>query len=122
MTKQRKQADPDLLARLWQNLVLSWRLMFDRRVSGTAKLIPVAMLAYILSPIDLLPDVLLPFGVADDIGVLLLGLQWFIRSAPPGVVDEYRAGRRAPTQAHDPDAPQIIDGEYHAYDDDNNDY
>ncbi len=122
MTKQRKQADPDLLARLWQNLVLSWRLMFDRRVSGTAKLIPMAMLAYILSPIDLLPDVLLPFGVVDDIGVLLLGLQWFIRSAPPGVVDEYRGGRRAPAQVQDPDAPQIIDGEYHVYGDDNDDY
>jgi uncharacterized membrane protein YkvA (DUF1232 family) len=121
MTKHKKQADPDLLARLWQNLMLSWRLMFDRRVSRTAKLIPVAMLAYILSPIDLLPDVLLPFGVADDIGVLLLGLQWFIRSAPPGVVDEYRGGRRAPAQVNDPDAPQIIDGQYHVSDDDNDD-
>lgn len=118
MTKQKRQADPDLLARLWQNLVLSWRLLLDRRVSSTAKLIPVAMIAYILSPIDLLPDVLLPFGVADDIGVLLLGLQWFIRSAPPGVVDEYRGGRPAPAQDSDPNAPQIIEGQYHIYDND----
>jgi uncharacterized membrane protein YkvA (DUF1232 family) len=117
MTKQKTQADPDLLARLWRNLVLAWRLMFDRRVSGTAKLIPVAMVAYILSPIDLLPDVLLPFGVADDIGVLLLGLQWFIRSAPPGVVAEYRGRRPSRGQAHDPDAPQIIDGHYEIHDD-----
>jgi len=98
--------------------VLSWRLLLDRRVSSTAKLIPVAMIAYILSPIDLLPDVLLPFGVADDIGVLLLGLQWFIRSAPQGVVDEYRGGRPAPAQDSDPNAPQIIEGQYHIYDND----
>lgn len=106
---QKSKNNPDLLAQLWQNMVLSWRLMFDGRVTTTAKLIPVLMVAYILSPIDLIPDLLLPFGVVDDIGALLLGFQLFIRSAPPDVVAEYR---RRMARRGKPDEPKIVEGQY----------
>ncbi|MBN1202906.1 MAG: DUF1232 domain-containing protein [Anaerolineae bacterium] len=119
---KRPAKDPDLLGRFWNDLVLSWRLVFDRRVAGTVKLIPLAMLAYILSPIDLIPDLFVPFGVVDDLGALLLGLQLFIHSAPPGVVDEYRGRvRRAPRGDRvkaAPDEPKVIEGKYEVWDDD----
>ncbi|MBI5960256.1 MAG: DUF1232 domain-containing protein, partial [Chloroflexi bacterium] len=87
MSKQKRQPpNPDLLDRLWSDLLLAGRLIFDRRVSGMAKLIPLAMIAYIFSPIDLIPDFLLPFGIVDDLSAFLVGLQLFLRSAPPGVV------------------------------------
>jgi uncharacterized membrane protein YkvA (DUF1232 family) len=38
-------------------------------------------LAYVLSPIDLIPDVLFPIGFADDAVVALIGLRaWYRRS------------------------------------------
>jgi uncharacterized membrane protein YkvA (DUF1232 family) len=121
MTKQKRQkADPDLLARFLSDVVLSLRLMLDRRVGVMTKLIPVVMIGYILSPLDLIPDLLLPFGVMDDIGALLLGLQFFIRSAPPGVVDEYRRGRSesVPRQGtFEPNEPKVIEGFYEVKDD-----
>lgn len=120
--------DPDLLTRLWRDIVLAARLTFDRRVSGKAKVIPLALLIYLLSPIDLVPDILLPLGIVDDITALLIGLQLFIRSAPPEVVREYREGRRRPPaerlRLHETDDPRrprrgrIIDGEYTVHDDD----
>lgn len=114
MSKQsRKNYDPDILSRLWSNLMLSARLLFDRRVGGTTKLIPLLAALYILSPIDLVPDLLLPFGVVDDISALLIGLQLFIRNAPPGVVEEYRSGMRKPKRS----APDVIEGQYEVRED-----
>ncbi len=117
MAKEKQQHDPDLLARLFSNLTLAVRLMFDRRVSGTAKLIPVAMLAYIISPLDLIPDVFLPLGIVDDITALVVGLQLFIHSAPPDVVQEYRQGGKKRRAAPDEEIANsegvtIIEGEY----------
>lgn len=114
MAKQQSNRDPDLISRLWNNLVLSWHLMLDGRVNPLTKLIPVATLLYILSPIDLLPDLLLPFGVMDDVGALILGLQMFIRSAPTNIVAEYRDGARAIIREEKPRRGQanVIEGEY----------
>lgn len=40
----------------------------------------LACLVYVLSPIDLIPDVLFPIGFADDAVVALIGLRaWFQR-------------------------------------------
>jgi uncharacterized membrane protein YkvA (DUF1232 family) len=114
MTKRKTQANPDLLARLWADMVLATRLLFDRRVSGTTRLIPLLTVLYILSPIDLLPDVLLPFGVVDDLSAFLVGLQWFIHAAPRDVVDEYRGirPRKQGGSYTPPEQAQIIEGEY----------
>lgn len=124
-THTQKSRDPDLLTRLARDIVLAGRLIFDRRVSGTAKLIPLVITAYIISPIDLVPDIFLPFGILDDFTAFFVGLQLFIHSAPPGVVDGYRQGRArgkikrgADPAANVPNnrAPMIIDGEYEVHD------
>jgi uncharacterized membrane protein YkvA (DUF1232 family) len=113
MSKTKRQPpDPDLLDRLWSDIGIAIRLLFDRRMSLAARLIPLAMVAYILSPIDLMPDFLLPFGVVDDLSAFLIGLQLFLRSAPPGVVDQYRhRGKRKRSEVVDRH-PQIIEGDY----------
>jgi uncharacterized membrane protein YkvA (DUF1232 family) len=95
-----------MMQQLVDNARLAFHLMRDNRVSTVTKVIPFAILAYILSPIDLIPDFLLPFGIGDDIGALVLGLQLFIRSVPPSIVEEYRQGKRA-------SKPQdVMEGEY----------
>jgi uncharacterized membrane protein YkvA (DUF1232 family) len=114
-----KTHDPDLLSRLVGNLVLAVRLLFDRRVSGVAKLIPLLVVIYILSPVDLIPDVFVPIGIVDDLTALLIGLQLFILCAPASVVAEYRhRPDRTPRQeTSKADDPRIIEGEYIVHND-----
>ncbi len=121
MTQQRPpDRDRDLFGQFWQMLTLAWRLMLDGRVGGVLKLIPVMTVLYIFSPIDFIPDILLPFGVMDDVGALFLGLQMFIRNAPPEVVAEHRhrLTRRSPFRGEDGDVPRVIEGEYEVHDED----
>ena len=69
---------------------LVWRLLQDRRVPGWLKLIPAAAVVYFLSPIDLLPDLMLPgLGELDDLAILFIALKTFVELAPPGVVREH---------------------------------
>lgn len=75
---------------LWQHGVLAWRLFRDEHVSPLLKMIPIASLFYIVSPVDILPDVMPIAGQLDDIGLFLLALQTFISLAPQDIVDMYR--------------------------------
>jgi uncharacterized membrane protein YkvA (DUF1232 family) len=69
---------------------LAWRLLRDARVPGWAKLIPVAGFLYLLSPIDILPEAMVPLlGEVDDVVLLLLAVKLFIDLSPPGVVREH---------------------------------
>jgi uncharacterized membrane protein YkvA (DUF1232 family) len=53
-----------------------------------AKALVVGAVCYLLLPIDLIPDILPFFGVADDITILLLGGRWFLSLCPPEAVQE----------------------------------
>lgn len=74
---------------IWKSLILSLRLFFDRRVPMGMKLMPVVALLYFLSPIDLIPDWFAALGIIDDIGLMIILLQFFIRGAPEDVLREY---------------------------------
>jgi uncharacterized membrane protein YkvA (DUF1232 family) len=80
----------DWLRRTVRQVRLVWRLFWDRRVSFWSKLIPPAVLAYVLSPVDFLSDVpFLGFNQLDDLAILLLGLKIFLELAPADVVREH---------------------------------
>jgi uncharacterized membrane protein YkvA (DUF1232 family) len=50
----------------------------------------VAIVMYVLSPIDLVPGFLVPvLGQLDDATLLILGIYLFIRWSPPEVVAEH---------------------------------
>ena len=70
---------------------LVWRLLLDGRVPTLTKLIPLLAAAYVLSPVDLVPGVVLGFGQLDDLVVFLLGLRLFIDVCPPDLVMELDA-------------------------------
>jgi len=73
-----------------QRLKLIGKLMGDSRVSFFLKLIPVAALAYLISPIDLAPGIALPvIGVLDDAAILWIGSTLFVELCPPPVVKEH---------------------------------
>lgn len=66
------------------------RLLGDRRVSPWLKIIPVAGLAYLFSPFDIIPDIALPIiGELDDAAILWLTNYLFIELCPPNVVQEH---------------------------------
>jgi uncharacterized membrane protein YkvA (DUF1232 family) len=81
------------LAALPAYLRLCARLMGDRRVPLGPKLIVIGALVYLISPLDLLPDLALPFlGQLDDVAVLWLASRALLRLSPPSVVAEHARG------------------------------
>ena len=69
---------------------LYFRLFQDRRVQLHLKLILIFALAYLVSPIDLIPDWVLPLvGHADDLIVLFAALRYFLKNCPAEVVQEH---------------------------------
>ncbi|MBN1661239.1 MAG: DUF1232 domain-containing protein [Anaerolineae bacterium] len=101
---------------------LSWRLFKDARVPGWVKLIPIASLLYLLSPVDLLPDMVLPgLGEIDDLAMLLLAAKVFVDLSPPGVVREHLADifgvPRDTGDMGSKDTMDYIDAPYHFVDD-----
>ena|SRR5512143_4157725 len=66
------------------------RLIGDRRVNPWLKIIPVAGLAYLVSPLDIIPDIMLPVvGELDDAAILWLTNYLFIELCPPEIVNEH---------------------------------
>ena len=70
---------------------LVWALIRDPRVPLRQKLVLVGVAGYLVLPIDLIPDFIPVLGQLDDLAVVLLGLDLFIRSAPPDLVDLHLA-------------------------------
>ena len=76
--------------RLTEQIRLSWALFWDARVPVTTKLIPLLGIAYMLSPLDLVPEMIfLLLGLADDVSLVLLALALFNSFAPREVSDEH---------------------------------
>lgn len=67
----------------------------DPRTPWYAKLLVFAIVAYALSPIDLIPDFIPVLGLLDDLILIPLALAWALRMVPPEVMAEARA--RAPS-------------------------
>lgn len=68
---------------------LYWRLFRDRRVSLLPKALLALTVAYLLWPLDLVPELLPVVGAMDDVAVGLAGLWLFVRLCPPAVVREH---------------------------------
>jgi len=84
----------DLLLLLPDLVVLLLRLMRDSRVPTGAKLIAAGGVAYILSPIDLVPEVLFgPIGLIDDLLIVGTALSRLMKSVHPDVVRHHWSGK-----------------------------
>ena len=121
MSEQRKPVvvhnQVGALRQLVRILRLAWRLLNDARVSLFPKLIIPAAILYVLSPIDLVPDVILGLGQLDDLGIVALAIALFIEFCPRAVVEEHRRAidvERAPP----PSDENVIEGSYHRVPDD----
>ena len=79
------KAGPDLVA-------LLRGLRKDPRVPRRAKRWLLVALLWVLSPIDLVPDVLPIIGPIDDVVVVVLTLRYLMRSTPREVIAEHWRG------------------------------
>lgn len=68
---------------------LYWRLLCDRRVSLGPKALLLLSVIYVLSPIDLIPDVVPFVGEVDDLLIIILACRLFIYLCPRAVVAEH---------------------------------
>ena len=63
----------------------------DPRTPLAAKLVAMAVVAYALSPIDLIPDFIPVLGLLDDLILLPLGIALALRLIPAAVLADARA-------------------------------
>jgi uncharacterized membrane protein YkvA (DUF1232 family) len=63
----------------------------DPRTPWYAKLLAAAIVAYAVSPIDLIPDFIPVLGYLDDLLIVPLGIFLVIRLVPPDIMAEHRA-------------------------------
>ena len=67
-------------------------LLTDRRVSNTDKLLVAGAIAYIVMPMDFIPDYIPFLGEIDDLFVLVLALQRLIANAGRTVIQDHWMG------------------------------
>lgn len=67
----------------------------DRRVAWHVRILVALVVAYALSPIDLIPDFVPVLGYLDDLILVPLGLALAIRLVPGEILDEHRAAAKA---------------------------
>jgi uncharacterized membrane protein YkvA (DUF1232 family) len=87
-------------------LKLLFGLVRDSRVSVVDKLLVAGAIAYVLSPIDLLPDFIPFLGQVDDIFLVLTALQRLISNAGRHVLLDHWEGARE--DLHDLNIGRVI--------------
>jgi uncharacterized membrane protein YkvA (DUF1232 family) len=93
MTNRRSvvQEKGGMLQEFVKQAKLVGRLIADRRVNPLLKLIPIASIVYLISPVDLIPGGIVPVvGALDDAAVVWIGTTLFIQLCPAEVVQEHR--------------------------------
>jgi uncharacterized membrane protein YkvA (DUF1232 family) len=102
-----------MLRTLVTNVRVTVRLLREPRVPLLLKLIPVLAAGYVISPLDFVPDVLPIIGQLDDIGIVFIALEAFLKLSPGEAVEFHRAavleGRRFGPMRPEGD---VIDAEF----------
>jgi len=87
-----REAAASLLRQAPAVLRLFGRLMTDARVSLVDRGLVAAVLAYVISPWDLIPDFLAVIGVVDDLFLIGVALDRLLMRAPAEAVEEHWEG------------------------------
>nr|WP_082945852.1 YkvA family protein [Mycobacterium sp. E1747] len=82
----------DLVRLLPDVLRLLKRLAADRELPRRIRVVLVALIAFVVSPIDLIPDAIPVIGFADDVIIVGLVLRWISRSAGPDALARHWPG------------------------------
>ena len=80
------------IAELPRFLRLLWGLITDRRVATLDKMLVAGAIAYIVTPIDLIPDFVPFLGEVDDVYLLVLALRRLLENAGRAVLLSHWTG------------------------------
>jgi len=72
-------------------LRLALALARDSRIPLAIRAIPPALILYLATPIDLIPDFIPVLGHLDDVLVAIIGLGFLLRFTPRSVLEEHVA-------------------------------
>lgn len=84
--------------RLTARLLALWKLMRHPDTPRAPKLMALLVLAYALSPIDLIPDFIPVIGMLDDLVLVPLGIALVVRLTPPALWQARLAEAEAGTE------------------------
>lgn len=70
---------PDIMA-------LLWRLFRDKRVKIKVKMMVAGVIAYLASPLDIIPDFIPLVGKIDDVAIAFFGLNAIINEVPKEII------------------------------------
>ncbi len=68
-----------------------WFALRHPSAPGWLKLATALIVLYVLSPIDLIPDVLPVIGVLDDLVLVPLAIRWLLKRLPPDIAQAFAA-------------------------------
>jgi len=104
---------PAVLRTLFSHVRLAVRLMREPAVPLAAKAVPVLAALYVISPLDFVPDVVPLLGQLDDLGIILIALEAFLRLCPSAALMFHR-GAIAQSRGFSPMSPtgDFIDTEW----------
>jgi len=72
-----------------------WRALRHPQSPGWLKLGTAGLMLYLISPVDLIPDVVPLLGVIDDMVILPLALRWMLGRLPAQVRADIADGSQA---------------------------
>lgn len=79
---------------LKREVIALWLVSRDPRTPWAAKLLAMVVVAYALSPIDLIPDFIPVLGLLDDLLLVPAGIWLVLRLVPPALMAEQRLAAR----------------------------
>lgn len=86
------QAARDTIDRLRRELAVYRRVLVDPRTPRMARVLLGAAIAYLLSPIDVIPDFIPVIGHLDDVLIVPVLFWLALRLVPRQVIEDARAG------------------------------
>ena len=82
MSDFRRLFSKESVARIGVHLLALWKLFRHPQTPSAAKWVAMAVLAYAVSPIDLIPDFIPVLGMLDDLILIPLGVALVVRLTP----------------------------------------
>jgi uncharacterized membrane protein YkvA (DUF1232 family) len=70
-------------------LSLAGLLFTDPRIPLVTRIVAVALVVYLASPIDLIPDFIPIIGLIDDLLIVMIGAGFILRTIPRSLIEEH---------------------------------
>lgn len=71
---------------------LLWRLTKDRSTPKRVRVCLIILIAYLASPLDLIPEIVPVIGIADDVIIVGLALRYVVKHSGTEALDKHWSG------------------------------